>query len=207
MRLSEPTTAVTDFFLAIELLLLGSLLAGSSSQVSVSLWAASFLVMAVAAIAGGTFHAGRFTFDSPSLRALWNSVRIGIAVSFGLLLAAGAVSTFGVLRSILLPAGVLVAFMRPRRLFPPSGRGRNKAIRIVAILLLALTVVSLIQLRDNQSSAGIWILSGGVITSAAIAIQRARVTFHPQFNHNDLFHVIMMAAYYFLYRGGLLLRD
>lgn len=207
MKLSEPTTAATDYILAVELFLLGAMLAGSSSQLSVRLWAASFLVMAVAAIAGGTFHAGRFAFGAPSLQALWNSARIGIALSFGLLLAAGAASTSGVLRWILLPASAVVVFMSPRGFSTPSERGWNKSNKTIAILLLALAVLCLIQLLNSRSPAGMWILAGGLITSAGIAVQHARIMIHRHFNHNDLFHVMMMAAYYLWYRGGLLLRD
>lgn len=155
MKLSEPTTAITDYLLAVELLVLGSLLAGSSSHMPVRLLAASFLTMALAAIAGGTFHARRFVLDTSSLQALWNAVRIGIVLSFGLLVAAGAMSAPDVL----------------------------------------------------GSPAGTWLLAGSLVTSGAIAIQRSRIRIHRHFNHNDMFHVAMMAGYYFLYRGGLLLRD
>jgi len=207
VRLSEPTTAITDYILGVELLLLGSLLAGSSSQISVRLWAASFLVMAVAAIAGGTFHAGRFTFHASLLQRLWNSAGIGIALSSGLLLAAGAMSASGVLRSMLLPASVVVAIMISRGFSTPSGQPWKTTTKTVVVLFLALFVLLLIHLLKNGSPAGIWILAGSLIAGAAIGIQRAGLMIHRRFNHNDLFHVVMMAAYYVLYRGGLLLRD
>jgi hypothetical protein len=41
----------------------------------------------------------------------------------------------------------------------------------------------------------------------AALIQVLRIAPHPQFNHNDLFHVVQTGALYLLYRGGLLMRD
>ena len=207
MKLSEPTTAITDYMLAVELLLLGSLLAGSSTQASVRLWAASFFVMGVAATAGGIFHAGRFSFGASLLQHLWNSVRIGIALSFGLLLVAGAMSTSGVRQSILFAASVLAALVIRRGSSSPSDQARRMTIKGVAILLVLAPALVTIQLLHNGVTAGIWILIGGLIAGGAIAMRRARITIHHKFNHNDLFHVVMMAAYYVLYRGGLLLRD
>ena len=41
----------------------------------------------------------------------------------------------------------------------------------------------------------------------AALFEQGRVSIHPQFDHNDLYHVIQTAAMYLLYRGGLLLRE
>lgn len=207
MKLSEPATAITDYLLAVELLVLGSLLAVSSSHMPVRLWAASFILMALAAVAGGTFHARRFVLDTTSLQALWNTVRIGIALSFGLLLAASAMSAPGVLGSTLLPAGVAAVFVSLRGSSMPSERGWNRTIRTVAILLPTLPLLLLVQLLSSGSPAGTWLLAGSLVASGAVAIQRSKIKIHRHFNHNDMFHVAMMAGYYFFYRGGLLLRD
>ena len=41
----------------------------------------------------------------------------------------------------------------------------------------------------------------------AALFQQGRVAIHAHFNHNDLYHVIQMGAMYFLFRGGLLVRE
>ena len=207
MKLSEPTSAVTDFILAVELFLLGALLAGGSSELSARLWAASFLVMGGAAVAGGTFHARRFAMDARSLQALRHASRVGIALSFGLLLAAGAASASGVLRAILFPASAVVVVMSPRGIYLPSERGWTTTNKAVAVVVGALAVLCLIGLLHRPSPAGMWILAGGLVTGAGIAVQQAGVRMLRHFNHNDLFHVMMMVAYYLWYRAGLLLRD
>ena len=52
-----------------------------------------------------------------------------------------------------------------------------------------------------------WLIAGVAVSLMAALIQARRVAPHRQFNHNDLFHVIQVAALYCFYRGGLLLVD
>jgi len=47
---------------------------------------------------------------------------------------------------------------------------------------------------------------GGGPGRGAALVQAFRLAPHPQFNHNDLFHVVQMGALYLLYRGGMLFR-
>ena len=60
---------------------------------------------------------------------------------------------------------------------------------------------------DGLTPAAGWLAAGVGVSVAAGVIQAFRLAPHRRFNHNDLFHVIQMAALYCLYRGGLLLRD
>ena len=52
-----------------------------------------------------------------------------------------------------------------------------------------------------------WLIAGVVVSLIAGLVQALRVSPHRWFNHNDLFHVIEIAALYLFYRGGLLLVD
>ena len=164
--------------------------------------------MAAGAIAGGTFHAGRFTFPSSLLQRLWKITGIGIGASFGLMLAAGAMTATGMIRLILLATAVVAIGMIARGFqSSDSGEGWKKTIRVTGILFLVLAVLLFYQLTKNGSSAGLWILAGSLITIVAIGILQMKLSIHRHFNHNDLFHVAMMFAYYCLYRGGMLLKD
>jgi hypothetical protein len=44
---------------------------------------------------------------------------------------------------------------------------------------------------------------GGILLSfVGAAIQQSGFSLHQHFNHNDLFHIVQMGAFYLLYRGG-----
>ena len=47
-----------------------------------------------------------------------------------------------------------------------------------------------------------WLWSAVLITFTGLAIQRSGWALHQDFNHNDLYHVVQMAALYCLYRGA-----
>ena len=47
-----------------------------------------------------------------------------------------------------------------------------------------------------------WIVGGILLSFVGAAIQQSGVSLHQHFNHNDLFHVVQMVAFYLLYRGG-----
>ncbi len=53
-----------------------------------------------------------------------------------------------------------------------------------------------------QSSAAGWIVGGILLSFVGAAIQQSGFSLHQHFNHNDLFHIVQMVAFYLLYRGG-----
>jgi hypothetical protein len=52
-----------------------------------------------------------------------------------------------------------------------------------------------------------WIAAGAALTVVGLAVQRTGFRSHRNFNHNDLYHVIQIAAFYLLFRGACTLRD
>jgi hypothetical protein len=52
-----------------------------------------------------------------------------------------------------------------------------------------------------------WLIVGVLVSLVAGMAQARRLALHRHFNHNDLYHVIQMAALYAFYRGGALLVD
>jgi hypothetical protein len=56
-------------------------------------------------------------------------------------------------------------------------------------------------LRDRAPSAP-WILASVAVSILAAAVQASGLTLHRHFNHNDLYHVIQLAALWLLYRGA-----
>jgi hypothetical protein len=70
------------------------------------------------------------------------------------------------------------------------------------LLILGFQLVALY--RQWSITAG-WIALGVLLSFVGTAIQQSGFSLHTHFNHNDLFHVVEMAAFYLLYRGGLTL--
>jgi hypothetical protein len=87
----------------------------------------------------------------------------------------------------------------------------NDNFRIVvydsALAMLALVVLGTWGAWVRQVPSAPWMLAGVLVSMLAALSQQGRVSIHPHFNHNDLYHVIQMGAMYFLFRGGLLVRE
>jgi hypothetical protein len=52
-----------------------------------------------------------------------------------------------------------------------------------------------------------WIAGGAVVTVIGLIVQLTGFRSHLDFNHNDIFHVIQIAAFYLLFKGACTLRD
>ena len=52
-----------------------------------------------------------------------------------------------------------------------------------------------------------WITAGVLVTLIGLVVQHTGFRSHLDFNHNDIFHVIQIAAFYLLFRGACTLRD
>ena len=59
----------------------------------------------------------------------------------------------------------------------------------------------------RQAPGMAWLIAGVVVSLVAGIVQARRLALHRHFNHNDLYHVIQMAALYAFYRGGTSLVD
>ena len=52
-----------------------------------------------------------------------------------------------------------------------------------------------------------WIASGVLVTLIGLTVQQTGFRHHSEFNHNDIYHLIQIAAFYLLFRGACTLRD
>jgi len=52
-----------------------------------------------------------------------------------------------------------------------------------------------------------WIASGVLVTLIGLTVQQTGFRSHLDFNHNDIYHLIQIAAFYLLFRGACTLRD
>lgn len=205
--MNEPTTVLTDYLLAALGLVLAWRLSrsGSPPPVSRRLWAASFLALAVAALVGGTWH-GIPPDALPSFRYhLWSITYATIGLA-DLLIVAGAARAAlprgpRAVALVLLTGGFLAyaALILVRHDFLYVGLDYLGT-------LLFLFVFGLDLVRRGEPGAG-FVLAGVAASCAGSLVQYLRIAPHPQFNDNDLFHVLQMAGVWLFFRGGLRLRD
>jgi hypothetical protein len=209
VRITEPMTMVTDYLMGALAFVLAMRLLGDASagqQWSGRLWAAAFVMTAVAAFVGGTYHG--FIQWMPGLagRALWKATLVATGIGSACLLAAAVTAaTTGSLRQALV--GLVLVKLT---VYLWTIATKDAFVLVIADYGTALVAVLLAAwfIRPTGLTPAAWWLAAGVaVAVVAGVIQWAHIAPHVRFNHNDLFHVVQMASLYLLYRGGLLLRD
>ncbi len=209
MQITEPMTMATDYVMGAVALALAIRLfrqRESEGQMATRLWATALVMTAIAAVIGGSYH-GFIEMLQPALaRWLWTLTLAATGFGSAALLGAAVVAgTGGVFRRVLvwvvivkLACFLLVTWSRTDFIIVIV----DYSSALVGVLLLAwLTRPS------GLTSAAGWVTAGVGLSIVAALIQALHVAPHPQFNHNDLFHVAQTGALYLLYRGGLLMRD
>jgi hypothetical protein len=205
--MSEPTTVVTDYLLAVLALAVAFRLWAPRAGTSAAgrLWAAGFVALAVAAIVGGTWHAipdGSW----PAVRhTLWSVTYVGIGV-VDLLILAGAT------RAVLTPpaARVLLLLLTVRFLVYTGLVVSLREFRYVALefggTVLLLLAFALYLARRGDPAAR-FVLGGALLSLLGGLVLWLRVSLHPSFNNNDLYHVIQAGGLWLYYRAARLLPD
>lgn len=209
MRITEPMTMITDYAMGALALALALRLfrdAAAGSQLSGRLWAAAFVMTAVASLVGGTYHGFIQWMPGITGRAVWKVTLFATGIGSACLLAAAVVAaTAGPLQRALIAlvcVKLLVFVVRIATHDQFSLVIVDYGAALVAVLLAAWFVRP-----SGLTPAASWITAGVAVSVVAGVIQWARLAPHARFNHNDLFHSVQMVALYLLYRGGLVLRD
>jgi hypothetical protein len=180
--MTEPTTLLTDYALGAVSAALGVNLIKKSRW-----WALAFVALALAAFLGGTWH-GLWRSD-----LLWKATTLSVGVaSFGMVAGSASLVTRGPLKDVLVAFAVLKWLA-----YSVWMLGHDDFMSVVADTGIALALVGLMHLwRFNG-----WMLSGVAVSLLAGLAQASGVALHPRFNHNDLYHVIQIAAMFLFYRG------
>ena len=98
MTISEPTTLITDYLLAIFSIAFGVVLLRSRTHRGTLLWSIGFLSLAAAGISGGSFHGFRLMMSDDAHRSLWNITMLLIGASAGFMISGaltGPLSRYG----------------------------------------------------------------------------------------------------------------
>ncbi|HJS76214.1 MAG TPA: hypothetical protein VJ778_02290 [Burkholderiales bacterium] len=194
MTLSEPMTLATDYLLgAVTASLCVRLARNRQSQKSRTFWALAFAAVALAAFLGGTWHG----FLQGKL--VWKATLLAAGgASFAML----AGSAFAVLSGT--PRAVVLALASAKFLVYAAVMLTRDEFLFVAIDSgIAFTLVAALHLwRWNA-----WIVAGVAVSVLGALVQASGLAPHRHFNHNDLYHVIQVAAMLLLYRGARRLTD
>jgi hypothetical protein len=207
--ITEPMTVATNAMLAVLAFVFAVRLAyrsaGEGSAATACLAAAMFATgcaAVIGAIAHGTDPARDEELRARSWRGtLYTTGFIGAAsvASVAFFAARGITRT-----AILAFAGIkLLVFMRRV--------ARRPEFRIAAADYggaLAIVLVGAVYETFQRRAPGMaWLIVGVLVSLVAGIVQARKLALHRHFNHNDLYHVIQMAALYAFYRGGALLVD
>ena len=192
---AEPVTLVTDYALSGVTAYLAFQLRKNPSA-SCRLWLLAFVALAVGALLGGTFHGFR-------LEWLWKPTVLSVGfASFGMLAGSACATTSGnVRRALVIVAAVKLVAYEAWML------GHDAFIFVVADTASAMLAVAALHLLRLGNPASRWILGGVAVSLIAAGIQAGKLALHEHFNHNDLYHVVQIAAMFLYYTGVKRMRD
>ena len=206
--MTEPVTAITDYILAVEVIILGILLRSTNAnrENSVHLWGLSFFAIGVAAIAGGTFHGFRQQMEPLVSSLFWriSNYSIATAVLFFVLAGIFVLSPQRFRRPFLILAMfqfITYLYLSTKKLDPAYLLYSNLP------LLLALLILGIRRSTNTGKPRSYWMITGILVSAVGVALLKSGLQLHRHFNHNDLYHVIQMGAMFLLYKGGLQLQD
>jgi hypothetical protein len=208
LKLTEPATMLTDFAIAVICIVfaVGIDRAGAGIASARGLWALSFVLAAIAAIIGGVVHGFALHVGASAKQRLWKATQYTMGLTSLAILAAAVVAfAGGVAERFLL--GVAVA----KFVAYTAVVGRRDEYSVVVVdygaSMVAMATLAAAAWMRGGAPAAPWLVAGVAVSGVAAAVQVKQVAPHPRFNHNDLYHVIQIAALYLFYRGGLLLVD
>ena len=177
--------------------------AGESSRV---LWGASFLAMAMAAIAGGTAHGFAEVLGAVDGSWMWKLTTFSIGLASAAMLSAAVVARVtGAARVALL--GLVVAKLAIYLAWMSVHDDFSFVVYDYVPSMLAVILLLALPGRQAPLAGAGWVAAGVAVSFAAAAVQHSGFSLHRHFNHNDIYHVIQMGGLYLVYRAGALLRD
>jgi hypothetical protein len=193
---TEPATLLTDYALSGVTGWLAFRLFLRNTSRACRFWTLAFSALAFSALTGGTYHGF-------AIEGLWKPTVLVIGVaSFGMVVGSAYAVTSGLLRRIIVWIALAkLAFYELWML------GHDAFVFVVVDTASALLAVAALHLCALDRPASRWILGGVALSLAAALVQAMRLAPHPSFNHNDLYHVMQIAAMALFYRGAVQLED
>jgi len=194
MRISEPMTLITDYLLGgVTAWLAVLLFRNAQSQDSRKSWAVAFAALALGAFLGGTWHG----FFQNAL--LWKATVLAVgAASFAMVAGSALATLSGAARKLVLRLALIKLLIYCGWMML-----RDDFIFVVVDSGVAFAAVAALHLWKWNG----FLLGGVALSVAAALVQASGLAPHPHFNHNDLYHVIQIAAMALFYQGARRLSD
>ncbi len=181
MNILEPMTMATDFLLAAVAVWFAVRLWRLQRDRA---WPLAFLFTAIGSLTGGIYHATGGGFW------LWKATVYAIGLASFFLLVATRVPVIVALLKFLVYATWMI-----------THDGFELVIADYGLTLLIVGVMQSVAWFRSRAPSAPWIV-GSVALSVVAAIAQQSADLHRHFNHNDLYHVIQLAALWLLYRGA-----
>lgn len=207
MNITEPTTMLTDYALALLTIYFAvRLLNTGNGQRSVQFWSAAFFATAFAAIVGGTSHGFALYLNDFWQTAFWKATVYAVGVASFCMLAGAIIAA---IKPPLQKWLVIVAALQflIYAIWMINHDDFKYVIYDYAPAMLAVLVLQIYSHFKLGAPAARWIIAGVLISFFAAGVQQSGFTIHQHFNYNDLYHVIQMGAIYLWFHGAGLLRD
>ena len=207
--ITEPMTVLTNLALAAVAFVLTARLgyrASAEGLKASGALAGALFATALAAALGAVAHGIDPRLDPALRQRMWRGalhmtgvIGVGTVMSVAFFAARGTART------------AIIVFALAKALWYTVTVARRPEFRVAAAdyggalaVLLAGAVYA--QLRWSEPGAP-WLIAGVLVSLCAGVIQGRRVSLHRHFNHNDLYHVIQIAALFLFYRAGSVLVD
>jgi hypothetical protein len=186
VSVTEPMTLATDYLLAV----CAAVFAVRLWRVH-RMWALAFLFTAAGSFFGGTYHGFLLMLEPPAAFLLWKATLFSIGLaSFFLLAGSGrGLAAIAVVKLVVYTTWMI---------------GHDDFLWVIADYGVTLLIVGIVQLVRRGPSTP-WVIGSIVVSAVASLLQQSGFALHRHFNHNDLYHVIQLAALWLLYRGGRLM--
>lgn len=199
-KITEPMTMITDYLIALELILFIIFLQPSISNLSRLSIVFLFITTVVGAIAGGTSHGFTEYLGEDRHKFTWSLTVQSIAVGTTFFELALIVEYFSSMTQILLILLILSQLV----MYQIWIMGKDEVTFLYVIInyggtmIISLLFLIFRYLQEDEQSVE-YLIIGIVIAFIAAGIQQSGFKLHTHFNHNDIFHVIQMIALYFFY--------
>jgi len=202
--IAEPVTLATDYALAAVCAWLGlRLYMKSESQRSRSFWAAALLALAFTALLGGTYHGFQYSIPNFAASWLWKFavLLVGLA-SFCMLAGSATATSLGTLRK-----GIFILAAVKLIVYEGWMFRHDQFIWVIADTGSTMAAVFILHALRHRDPGARAILAGVAVSALAAGVQASGLSLHENFNHNDLYHVVQIAATVLFYRGASTIRD
>ena len=201
-KVHEPTTVITDGFIALLGCYIGIQLLSNPLWTIQSFWGMSFISIAISAVSGSIRHGWGPHYSQKISDDLNRITYVGIGMTTATLLL--GVVTWQGSNPMVCSSLIILSFLYYIRVAFKMMTFRVVMMYYFPALLLILVLTTL---AWNNDVPGAGTIAVGILVSLlAGVVQLSGWPTHRYFNHNDLYHIIQLGGMWFMYTGVLQIR-